>query len=73
MPSLLCDIKLFWVVNAAKGKHLLDDQPNGEGEMLIMSSSVASLAPTLSLVFISGASLRILMAPLEILMTTPKV
>ncbi|KAK7815383.1 hypothetical protein U0070_022638 [Myodes glareolus] len=72
MPSLLCDIKLFWVVNAAKAKHLLGDQPNGEGEMLIMSSSVASLAPTLSLVFISGASLRILMAPLEILMTTPK-
>ena len=72
MPSLLCNVKLFWVANAAIVKHLMDDQPSGEGEMFSTFSSVASLAPTLSLILISSASLRILMAPLEILMMIPK-
>lgn len=72
MPSLLCNVKLFWAANAAIAKYLMDDQPNGEGEMFSMFSRVASLAPTLSPILISSASLRILMGPLEILMMTPK-
>ena len=66
MPSLLCNVKLLWIVNAAIAKYLLHDQPSG-GEIFFMSNSVALLAPTLSPVFISGTSLRILMAPLDIL------
>ena len=31
MQSLLCDVKHFRVVDAAVVKHLLDDQPEGEG------------------------------------------
>lgn len=31
MQSFLCDVKYFRVVDAATVKHLLDDQPKGEG------------------------------------------
>lgn len=31
MQSFLCDVKHFGVVDAAIVKHLLDDQPEGEG------------------------------------------
>ena len=31
MQGLLCDVKHFRVVDAAIVKHLLDDQPKGEG------------------------------------------
>lgn len=66
MPSLHCDVKLFWVVNAAIVKH-----PVEQGEMFSMFSSVASLAPILSPV-LSTAHHSELMAFLEILMMTPK-
>lgn len=72
VQGLLCDVEHFRVINAAVVKHLLDDQPEGEGEMFSMFSSVASLAPTLSPVFISCTSLRISMVPLEIFVVMPK-
>ena len=71
MQSFLCDVKHFRVVDAAIVKHLLDDQPEGEGgdvqHVQQRGFAGAHLVSGLNQLHIAQDS----MVPLEILVVMP--